>query len=204
MMNGCISLNFLYNLLFSLAYQIIPSYDESDWTDITVSVIFAIIAIVSFNYLIQFNAYMAVLRTELIFVTKCTKRAITLRKDISVQTEIYFELLSIMALLVKVHSMPIMFSIMLVFYESTAQSFQIYHIISSSNGDERSVMDVISYAVWLWPMILMLVSTMVLAGNTSKQVSYVAFLDSVDCQKYYQQKSRRRSSYSYNNYSYFM
>lgn len=159
--------------MFSLTYQIVSAYGDANWTDNTVSVIFVIIAIVTFNYLIQFNAFLLVLRCELLFIAKCIKKAIALKDDISVQTEIYFDLLSIMALVVKVHSMPIMFSIMLVFYEGTAQSFQIYHMIFSTTADERSVMDVITYAVWLWPMIVMLLSTMVLAGNTSKKVSTV-------------------------------
>lgn len=171
LINGCLVFNFIYNFLISWVYQVIMFYEEMQLPEMIITVTFVIVATVSFNYLIKFNAFLIVLRSDLEFVGESTKLALLRNCDIIVQAEAYFELLSIMTLVMQVYSLPILFCIILVFYEGTVQWFEIYFIISNSHGKEGYVMEVITYGIWLWPMILMLLITMIIAGSTNNKVS---------------------------------
>lgn len=169
--NGWIVLNFIYNFLSTLSYQMVVFYDEISWPDWTVTVIFMVIAIVTYNYLIKFNAFLIALRADLDFVGESTKRALLQSCEITVQSEIYFELLSIMTLIMQVYSLPIVFWIVLVFFEGTVQWFQVYIIAANGKYKKIYLLEAITYAFWLWPMMVMLLATMGIAGSTSQKVS---------------------------------
>lgn len=176
LLNILLAVNFLYNLMFTLFYQVASSdYENTTWTAVVVLVIFAILAVFGFTYIIQFNAFLIVLNTDLCFITDCTTKAIAQNGDIRSQAQVYFELLSVMHLLMKAYSLPIMFCIMLMFYEGTVQLFQIFHMLAHLNANKQSLLfivnDVISYAVWLWPLIVLLCITMNNAATTSRKVS---------------------------------
>lgn len=181
-LNISITFNLLYNIVFSLSYQMLPPNDETTWIVNTVSVIFVILAVFGFTCLIQFNAFLIILSTDLSFITDCTRDAIARNDDIYIQTKIYFELLAVMHHLMKAYTLPIMVCVMLIFYEGTVQLFQIFLLLSHLNAKKQSLMfivnDVITYAVWLWPLMMILGITMNNAASTSRKVSYVCLISS--------------------------
>lgn len=170
-----IAMNVLYSVIFSMMYQVVMCVQEGACIYMIVAGILEIDAVVSFTFVIQFNAFLITLRAEHKFVAECIERTLSQKGDIHIQMEMYFELLSVMQLLMKAYALPIMYCIMLTFFEGTVQLYLLFHLISIVQDEDNCVAtimnNVIAYTIRLCPVVTMFLITMSLAGSTSNRVS---------------------------------
>ncbi|KAL1396274.1 hypothetical protein pipiens_010639 [Culex pipiens pipiens] len=90
-------------------------------------------------------------------------------EQVRVLSKAHMDLLPLMQLFTKCFAMPVLYCIMMLFFEGTLQLFQLYVLIDSSDGD-YSLMDIFYYVMWYVPFAVKLIVTMHQAASTSNQL----------------------------------
>lgn len=134
-----------------------------------IEVFSAMLAIASDTYFILINSILIVLRTELRFINDLLKH-IKSPEQVRVLSKAHMDLLPLMQLFMKCFAMPVLYCIMMLFFEGTILLFQLYVLTNSSDGD-YSLMEIFYYVIWYVPFAIKLIITMHQAASTSNQVS---------------------------------
>lgn len=129
----------------------------------------AMLAVASDTYFILINSILIVLRMELRYINDRLK-LVQSPEQIRLLSKAHMDILPLMHLFTKCFAMPVLYCIMMLFFEGTFQMFQLYVLIASSDGD-YSLMDVFYYVLWYVPFAFKLIITMHQAASTSNQVS---------------------------------
>lgn len=161
---------FLAGIIHILLYVVFPwvFVVAKDQEDKKMELVFVVLTVAKDAYWMMISMILIVMKTEISFIGHCFKS-----RD---QTQFQFllkalaEIVSLMDLFAKCFSIPIMFALMLLFFDGTLQLFQFVLLIESVEiGDE--ILEVVFYIMWFLPYTVKLCVVIHLATITSNKVS---------------------------------
>lgn len=168
----------LFNVAVIWGVQFMSTDYNNVWTFSAINAIFVIMVIIADMYLILFNAFIVILEEEFSSISACIKQAVenVQFEQLKLLANFHGKTTQLMSLVTKAFSLPILFYVLLTFFEGTLQMFQMYFMLLDVYGrltPSQIAEDIICYFSWLGPLMVKLVVTMHLATRASEVVSQV-------------------------------
>lgn len=170
----------MFNCIVVWGVQFIATDYDNIWSYSAINAMFVTMVIITDMYLILFNTFIVIIREELFSISICMERAVrnTNLGQFTLLRNMHGKILRSMDLVTRSFALPVLFYILLSFFEGTLQVFQMYFMVIDTFGTMTSSQiaeDILSYFSWLGPLMVKLIVTLNLATRTSEVVSWCLF-----------------------------
>lgn len=161
----CIIIDAVYRLPFIFGVRLLT---PTPWAMSGIHFMFAVADCLNDIYFLFFGSIMWL--TKEYFTSIRTLMGKGVRSEWTSIARLYFDVVSLCQISFKSLVLPICFSFLLTFVESTSTSFLLFQSLSGTNNDRERITTFVLYTSWLIPLMYKFLATVSLASSASDEV----------------------------------